>query len=134
MISPPMELEPEDGAPIDLTMGYFNTIWQGDANAMALRCFGLAAAPPRLINVTGAETISVRDLARRFGELLGAAPTFVGEEADTALLSDATRAFDEFGRPTIDLDQLTSWIAEWVRSGGPTLDKPTHYEVRDGSF
>src|SRR2546426_11108791 len=26
--------------PIDLAMGYFNTIWQGDANAMTLQAFG----------------------------------------------------------------------------------------------
>jgi hypothetical protein len=24
--------------------------------------------------------------------------------------------------------------AEWIREGGPTLNKPTHFEVRDGIF
>jgi hypothetical protein len=25
-------------------------------------------------------------------------------------------------------------VAEWIRAGNPTLDKPTHFEVRDGKF
>ena len=41
------------GEAIDLGMGYFNTIWQGDANAMALRAMGSTATPPWVVNVTG---------------------------------------------------------------------------------
>jgi hypothetical protein len=29
---------------------------------------------------------------------------------------------------------MIGWIADWVRRGGETLDKPTHFEVRDGRF
>ncbi len=123
-----------EGAPIDLSMGHFNAIWQGDANAIALACLELAATPPRVLNVTGPETISVRDLAIRFGELFKRRPTFVGHEKPTALLSDASQAVELFGPPTVSLDQLTGWIAEWVGRGGPTFEAPTHYEVRDGSF
>ena len=122
------------GEPIDLTMGWFNTIWQGDANAYALCCLDHVASPPRVLNATGPEIVSVRQLALRFGELLETEPVLVGAEAETALLSDAGRALELFGPPTVDLDQLTSWIADWVRRGGPSLDKPTHYDVRDGSF
>src|SRR5262249_52247745 len=35
------------GETIDLSMGHFNTIWQGDANAMALRALEHVASPPR---------------------------------------------------------------------------------------
>ena len=33
------------GEPVDLAMGYFNTIWQGDANAMTLRAFDHCEVP-----------------------------------------------------------------------------------------
>jgi hypothetical protein len=29
---------------------------------------------------------------------------------------------------------MVEWIADWVRRGGVSLDKPTHFEVRDGNF
>lgn len=122
------------GEPIDLTMGQVNVIWQGDANAYALRCLPLTSSPPRILNVTGPETVSIRYLATRLGELLGKEPCFVGEEADTALLSNAALAHGLFGYPTVPLELILRWVAHWVRIGGPTLRKPTHYEVRDGRF
>jgi len=123
-----------DRRPIDLTMGFFNTIWQGDANAIALGCLDLTATPAAVLNVTGPEAVSVQDLATRFGELLGVEPVFVGEPAPTALLSDCSRARQHFGEPGVGLETLVEWIVGWLRDGGPTFDKPTHYEVRDGAF
>jgi len=35
-----------DGESIDLTVGYFNAIWQGDANSYALRSLEHASSPP----------------------------------------------------------------------------------------
>ena len=46
--------------PIDLAMGNFNAIWQGDANAMALAAFDHCAVPPFVLNVPGPELLSVR--------------------------------------------------------------------------
>ena len=46
--------------PVDVTMGYFNTIWQGDANAMALAALDHAATPPLIVNIAGPEEVSVR--------------------------------------------------------------------------
>jgi nucleoside-diphosphate-sugar epimerase len=122
------------GTPIDLTMGNVNVIWQGDANAIALRCLSHAQSPPLVLNVTGPETVSIRHLALRFGELLDRVPILIGEEAPTALLSNAAQCFRLFGYPTVPLEQMIRWVADWVRHGGATLNKPTHYETRDGKF
>ena len=122
------------GTPIDLTMGHANVIWQGDANAWAIQCLEQAANPPFILNATGPEIISIRALAERFGELFGRAPVFSGQEADTALLSDASRAHALFGTPSVPLDRLIDWVAQWLRQGGCTLGKPTHFEARDGKY
>jgi len=29
---------------------------------------------------------------------------------------------------------MIEWVAHWVKMGGPTLGKPTHFESRDGRF
>ncbi|MBI1358211.1 MAG: NAD-dependent epimerase/dehydratase family protein [Acidobacteria bacterium] len=120
--------------PIDLSMGYANVIWQRDANSVALRSFAHAATPPFVLNLTGVETIRVRDVAERFGELLGKAPRFTGSEAPTALLSDATLCDTMFSAETVTLDWMIEQVAGWIQAGGATLGKPTHFEQRDGKF
>lgn len=123
------------GEPIDLTMGNVNAIWQGDACGAALRCLALAKSPPLVLNLTGPETVSVRYLATRFAEILGRpTPSFVGDEAQTALLSNASLAHGLLGYPRVPLERMVRWVAEWVRRGGRTLSKPTHFEARDGRF
>jgi hypothetical protein len=119
---------------IDLAMGYFNVIWQGDANAWALQCFDHVAAPPRVLNVTGPEILSVRAVADELGRLLHKTPRFQGTEAGTALLSDPQRALKLFGRPRTNADMLLGMVAKWVQGGGATLGKPTHFESREGKF
>ncbi|MEZ4707350.1 MAG: NAD(P)-dependent oxidoreductase [Caldilineaceae bacterium] len=122
------------GQAVDLNMGFVNVIWQGDANAQAIGLLDHCAAPPFVLNVTGPETLSVRALAERFGVLFGRAPVFVGAEAPTALLSNAAKAQDLFGPPRVSVDQVVEWTAQWVMQSGATLNKPTHFEVRDGNF
>jgi hypothetical protein len=120
--------------PISLAMGYANVIWQADASAMALASLAHASSPPFVLNVTGPELLRCRDIASRFGELFGVPVTFTGEEAPTALLNDASQAFDLFGRPRYSADQLMVWIAEWIKRGGTLWNKPTHFESREGRF
>ena len=122
------------GAPVDLGTGWFNTLWQGDANAMTLRCFDHVASPPLALNLTGPERLSVRETCEKLGKLLGRQPVFAGTEAPTALLSNAGRAFSLFGQPRVSADQLLAWVAAWLLHGGPTLNKPTRFEARDGRF
>lgn len=122
------------GELVDVTMGHVNIIWQGDANAIALRALRLAASPPVVLNVTGPETVSIRWLAGRFAELLGTEARLSGTEAPTALLSNAARCHRLFGYPSVPLEQMIEWVAGWVRQGAPTLGKPTHFEERSGRF
>jgi nucleoside-diphosphate-sugar epimerase len=121
--------------PIDLTTGYVNVIWQGDANAAILQSLALCASPPSALNVSGPETASVRWLATGLAELMGARPpTFVGTEAGTALLSNCARQYALFGYPSVPLGKLLAWTADWVGRDRPTWDKPTHFETREGAF
>lgn len=123
-----------DGEAVDLTMGSFNAIWQGDANSYALRSLELCASPPAILNVTGAERISVRESAQWFGARFEREPRFVGTERPVALLSDSSRCRALLGEPAVSLPLLKEWVAHWVRSGGSSLNKPTHFEVTDGRF
>jgi nucleoside-diphosphate-sugar epimerase len=120
--------------PIDLAMGYFNAIWQGDANAMALASFDHLASPPRVLNIAGPEILGVRQVAEEFGRRLGKRVTLRGTEADNALLSNSSAAQQLFGQPRIAADRLIEWIAHWIRAGGANLGKPTHFENRAGDF
>ena len=120
--------------PIDLGTGCANVIWQGDANSICLRSFAHCSSPPFVLNLTGPETLSVRWIASRFGQILGVEPVLEGEERSTALLNNAARSFRLFGYPTVSVDEIIEWTAQWIGSGARTLGKPTHFEARDGKF
>lgn len=122
------------GQPVSLAMGRVNVIWQGDANRFALELLALAASPPLVMNVTGTESLAVRWLATELGARLGVAPTFEAAEAADALLSDTTRMQKLLGAPAVSITTLLDWTADWVKAGRPTLNKPTHFGVRDGRF
>jgi hypothetical protein len=122
------------GEPVDLTTGYFNVIWQGDANAMSLMALICATVPPQVLNVTGPEELRVRAVTEEFARLMDRPVTFIGVEAGDALLSDASRAFALFGKPRVNARQLIEWIADWTIRGGDTLGKATKFDVRDGRF
>lgn len=120
--------------PIDLTMGYVNVIWQGDASDYTLRALGACSSPPEIINVTGQEILTVRMLAQGFGSRFGKEPRFTGDEAETALLNNASKCFERFGFPATPVSKMMDWIAHWLQKGGRIYNKPTKYEVRTGKF
>lgn len=122
------------GQPVSLSMGYLNTIWQADASAMSLESLRCASSPPNVINITGPELLSVRSVAEEFAKKLGRPVRFEGTEPSDALLSNATKSYALFGRPRMSAPQIIDWIADWVRRGGKTLAKPTHFEERAGHF
>ena len=120
--------------PVDLTMGYVNAIWQGDAVDRALRCLGHCGNPPVSLNVTGTSPLSVREIALSFGRRFKIEPIFTGTEAPLALLGDASRCAALFGQPPATLDLMINWTANWLTRGGAVWNKPTHFGVRDGQF
>lgn len=120
--------------PVDVTMGYVNVIWQGDANAMALHSLLHAASPPMVLNIAGPEILSVREVAQEFARRMNKPVRFTGKEAADALLSDGRRAHALLGPPRGSAGELMECITAWVIRGGENFGKPTHFEVRDGRF
>jgi nucleoside-diphosphate-sugar epimerase len=123
-----------EGRPVSLGMGAANVIWQGDANSVCLRAFPLCSSPAAVLNLTGPETLSVRRIAEAFGRYFGVEPVLEGSESRNALLNNAGRCHRLFGYPAVSPEELIEATARWLRSGGATLGKPTHFETRDGKF
>ena len=123
-----------EGNTIDLKMGYVNVIWQGDANSYAIRSLLHCSSPANILNVTGPETIAVKELATRFGEIFNKPPTFQNEAQATALLNNSTKAHQLFGLPKVSLEEMIQLTANWIMQDGPLLNKPTHFQERKGAF
>ena len=122
------------GEPISLVNGYFNCIWQGDANEMIIRSLSLTAAPAARFNLCQPQVYSLRSVAVELGEHMRTAPLFSESEAPTALIGDPSRICQALGRPGTRFAQILKWTADWVRKGGKNLNKPTHFEVRSGVY
>ena len=120
--------------PIDLSMGFANVIWQGDANEYAIRSLLHCKSPAKKLNITGKETIPVKWLSEQFGELLDKTPVFKNAPAETALLNNAQQSFKLFGKPRVSLDEMIQWTAHWVKIEGAQINKPTHFQERKGDF
>ncbi|MDN4071697.1 NAD-dependent epimerase/dehydratase family protein [Fictibacillus terranigra] len=120
--------------PVDLAMGHVNVIWQGDANEYALRSLLVSQSPPTILNITGPETVSIRWLAQQFGQQFNKQAAFAGEEQPTALLNNSSKAHQLFGYPKVPLNTMIEWTAAWVKADGQTINKPTHFQERQGAF
>jgi nucleoside-diphosphate-sugar epimerase len=120
--------------PIDLSTGFVNVIWQSDSNETAIRSLLHCSSPPKLLNATGPETVSVKWLAEEFGKRFDKTPTFSGEPQTTALLSNAAESFKLFGYPKVTLKQMIDITASWLLEGGETINKPTHFQERKGQY
>jgi nucleoside-diphosphate-sugar epimerase len=119
--------------PISLQAGHVNALWQGDACSYAFRALALCEAPPRPLVVTGPEVVSVREVARTFGERFGR-PWRLAGVPSAALLGDPSLCVRLLGPPEVKLPRLVDWVAAWVERGGRSLGRPTHFEATDGRF
>jgi hypothetical protein len=110
-----------DGEAIDLTVGFFNAIWQGDANSYALRSLDLASSPPAILNVTGPN-------ASRSSRALVGFPlrpaSCRNSEGPFALLSDSSRCRARLGDPLVPLSACSRVAHQ--QAGGRSPNKPTH--------
>jgi nucleoside-diphosphate-sugar epimerase len=124
----------KEGRPVDLRMGVVNVIWQGDANSVCLRSFAHCQTPPLVLNLTGPETLPVRYIAERFAAHFNVQPVWQGVESPNALTSNASKVQQLFGYPSVTPNDIIDWTADWIARGGTTLNKPTHFQTRDGKF
>lgn len=122
------------GKPVDNTVGFFNAIWQGDANSCALRCLELCKNPCEIMNITGPEIVSVEAAALKLGKLLGKEVTFRGTPGNRCYLSNSAKMCSMLGYPSVSMETMIRWQAEWILNGGVSIGKPTHFEVNNGKF
>jgi nucleoside-diphosphate-sugar epimerase len=122
------------GEPVDLAVPAFNVLWQRDANSYALRSLEHCASPPKILNVTGREIVTVVEAAEFFARRFDRPCDYRGAPGATALLSDASATYELLGSPEVATQTLMEWVADWVAAGGESLNKPTHFEVPDGRF
>lgn len=124
-----------NGEKVNNSVSHFNAIWQGCANEAALRSLELAGNPVNILNVTGPETVSTEEVAEEFGRLFGKKVEYMYPVAGKrGYLNNASKMFNLFGKPSISMEQMIKWQAEWIKNGGESLNKPTHFEVNNGKF
>lgn len=122
-----------NGVTIPLETGTVNIMWQGDAINQFARLLRHCTIPAGPINIGGPEAVSVRRVATEFGSIFGVQPQFSGEEAES-LYVNCDRAADVLGNPTVPINTMIRWVADWVKEGQPTLGKPSKFQVRSGIF
>ena len=122
----------DEAIPLDTPV--FNCIWQKDANEIAIRGLLHCESPPKIVNITGPETVSVRYAAEELGRALSKNAIFSGSEQENALLSNSDKCISLFGYPTVGIKDMIRMQAEWILDGGRALNKPTHFEERRGDF
>ena len=122
------------GTPIPIGTAYASVIWQGDSNAQILGGLAHVTTPTTPLNIGGPEHMSVRMAAHEFGRRFSKEPIFEGEETQTGWYNNTLAAQRLYGYPVVSLARMIDWVAKWVASDKPSLNKPTHYEERGGQF
>ena len=85
---------------MDVTIGYANVIWQGDATARAIQCLEHVSSPPPALNVTGRRRFP-SGRSRSSSARCSAKTEDRGAGSPTAWLADASRSFELLGPVTV---------------------------------
>ena len=122
--------------PIDLSVRNFNCIWQGDVIERALLALDFCDSPPYILNVSGPEMVSTKAVAEYFSKEFHKPLRFINEDVapEPAYLCDARCSFASFGYPAVTLERMLALTAAWIRQGGSSLHKPTHFQTTDGNY
>jgi nucleoside-diphosphate-sugar epimerase len=120
--------------PVTLHVPAFNCVWQRYVNEAAIGALMMASADVERLNVTGPEQYSTREAAEKLAAALGKPVTFLDDEGTCGLLSCADKCVKAFGMPDKTVDEMIVMQAEWMKSGGRQLDKPTHFQETKGNF
>lgn len=120
--------------PIISGVKYFNIIWQGDANHAALLSLLHTSSPANILNITGKDILSVEEVAKEMGEIMGKPVKIKSVGNDASYLNNASKSFTYFGTPSVSSKELIRMQAEWIMNGGKGLNKPTHFETENGKF
>jgi nucleoside-diphosphate-sugar epimerase len=120
--------------PVNINVPVFNIIWQAEANDRALPCLQHCASPASIINITGNDTLKIKDIAEAIGKHMGKNVSYEGESGDKCYISDASLSTEWFGNLETSLDDMVRCQAAWMNQGGRSLGKATHFEVSDGSY
>jgi nucleoside-diphosphate-sugar epimerase len=122
------------GKPVDVSVPVVNVLWQGDANSYAMRALELSTSPARILNVTGPETLSVMNVAQFYAQRFQRELLVQGTPGKLALLNNAGACHAALGYPSVTATELMEAVANWIESGGPSLNKATKFQVTDGKF
>lgn len=121
-----------DGEPVDLTTPYVNVICLDDLLEVMIASHAVASTPPTILNMTGAEKVSVREMAEALGRLMGRAPRFTGTPHARSLLGNTEKLVGLLGAPATPLEEGLRRVARSVLAHEFPLDHPTQWERRAG--
>jgi nucleoside-diphosphate-sugar epimerase len=112
--------------PISLAMPAVNLVSQRDANEVAIRCLERCDNPPWILNVAG-PAWPVRRIVERLGDSLGKRPNITENESQNALLANDARCLEALGEYRDTCEEMIDAAARWVKKGGVSWNKPTHF-------
>ena len=95
-----------------------STALAGTRRGRVVRFAGMLRPGALTLDATAGDRGRTGDGEKKLGALLGREPIFTGEASDTAYLNNAGKMFRLFGYPTVPLETLIEWQAQWILDGG----------------